>query len=592
MMSKLHLILFIAMFIAGGWIMPAGGGPARAQAANDARRQTQAQSPATVVIDDSALWGQLPLKDQVADATSLKVSWLFNNTALMLLSQASMETEIRIPEAGTYYLYARSKGARGSSFRVALDKKVSPSIAGGDTFSWQRIEKFDLPEGPIKLRITRIFTAPALDVLVLTKKENFTEEELRPLQLDGEVRLLKEYRLPRPLSVNFGDANNDGKLDLIVMSEGFSAHIIDHDGKELWAYKAPPEGAEVRNVDDINGVIWDLEADGHSEVLHWRHMEGGEWLVVADGKTGKVENRTKWPAPPLPHPYWNTRIAIARFSPGHPNHIVVFSDTGGTISLSAYTKDLQPLWTHTEKKQKDHLGHYTYPFDINGDGIDEIVASAIVLDASGKVVWNRFDLFDDNHDHADQIRFVDLNGDGRLEMVAPWSDVGVVALDALSGDLLWWHQAEHTQRLQVGNFLSGVPGPHLAASARFYGNRQFEPYLWAQVHWFDAKGKLLSKWPANPLNCNPVFVKGDWRGDGGEELFWHLFKMTKTGAGVLYFSEPVYHMFDFMGDRAEEVITMQDDRLRVYGYRRTDHSRERVKRDLEYWRTRLANHDH
>ena len=563
-----------------------------AEASGQSDAASGVPSPATVVIDDSALWGQMPLKDQVTDATSLKVPWLFNNTALMLLSQANVETEVRIPEAGTYHLYARSRGARGSSFRVALGKQVSPSVAGGDAFSWKRVEKFDLPEGPVKLRITRIFTAPALDVLVLSKKENFTEEELRPHQLHGEVKLLKEYKLPSPLSVNFGDANNDRKLDFIVISEGFSAHVIDHDGKELWAYEAPKEGADVRNVDDINGVIWDLDADGHSEVLHWRYMEGGEWLVVADGKTGKVKNKTKWPAPPLPHPYWNTRIVIARFSPGHPNNVVVFSDTGGTISLTAYTKDLQPLWSHTEKKQKDHLGHYSYPFDINGDGIDEIVASALVLDASGKVFWNRFDLFDDNHDHADAIRFVDLNGDGRLEMVAPWSDVGVVALDALSGELLWWRQAEHTQRLQVGNFLSGVPGPHLAASARFYGNRRFEPYLWAQVHWFDAKGNLLFKWPANPLNCNPVFVKGDWRGDGGEDLFWHLFKMAKNGEGILYFSEPVYHMFDFMGDRAEEVITMQDDLLRVYGYRRANHSKEMIKRDLEYWRSRLANHDH
>ena len=591
-MLILNPLLSVAVLVAGGWIASAGRGTARAQDANAAPRQTAARPPATVVIDDSALWGRLPLKDQVADAASLKVPWLFNNTALLLLSQASMETEVRVPEAGTYYLYARSRGGRNASFRVALGKQVSPSIAGGDAFSWQRVEKFDLPAGPIKLRLTRIFTAPALDVLALSKKENLTEEELRPLQLHEEVKLLKEYRIPSPLAVNFGDADDDGRLDFIVISEGFSAHVLDHDGRELWAYEAPKEGSDVRNVDDINGVIWDLDADGRAEVLHWRHMEGGEWLVVADGKTGKVRRKTKWPAPPLPHPYWNTRIAIARFSPGHPNNVVVYSDTGGTVTLAAYTKDLKPLWSHTEKKQKDHLGHYTYPFDIDGDGIDEVVASAIVLDAAGKVVWHRFDLFDDNHDHADQIRFVDLNGDGRLELVAPWSDVGVVALDARSGALLWWHQAEHTQRLQTGSYLAGVPGPHLAASARFYGNRQFEPYLWAQVHWFGAKGNLLSKWPANPINCNPVFVKGDWRGDGREELFWHLFKMTDDGEGVLYFGEPVYHMFDFVGDRAEEVVTLQGDQLRVYGYSRAKHSGERVEHDPEYWRTRLANHDH
>ena len=43
-------------------------------------------------------------------------------------------------------------------------------------------------------------------------------------------------------------------------------------------------------------------------------------------------------------------------------------------------------------------------------------------------------------------------------------------------------------------------------------NREFEPYLWAQMKYFDPTGKLLSNWPAFPLNCNPKFVKGDFDG--------------------------------------------------------------------------------
>ncbi|MGH8019381.1 MAG: MATE family efflux transporter [Opitutaceae bacterium] len=37
------------------------------------------------------------------------------------------------------------------------------------------------------------------------------------------------------------------------------------------------------------------------------------------------------------------------------------------------------LWKHTEEKLKDHLGHYVYPIDLDGDGIDEVVVSALVL---------------------------------------------------------------------------------------------------------------------------------------------------------------------------------------------------------------------
>ena len=89
--------------------------------------------------------------------------------------------------------------------------------------------------------------------------------------------------------------------------------------------------------------------------------------------------------------------------------------------------------------------------------------------------------------------------------------------------------------------------------ARTYGNREAgEPYLSAQVWWFDSAGELVSKWPGKPVNGNPVFVKGDWRGDGGEALFWYKFRMQADGTGQLYFGEQVFHMFDFLGDAAEE----------------------------------------
>jgi hypothetical protein len=167
-----------------------------------------------------------------------------------------------------------------------------------------------------------------------------------------------------------------------------------------------------------------------------------------------------------------------------------------------------------------------------------------------------------------------------------------VAFNPRDGQVLWWRQAEHSQRLAVGNFLAQGRGPHLAVGARFYGNRQFEPYLYSQVHWFDAGGNALGKWPEYPINSNPVFVQGDWRGDGGTTLFWHLFRLDRTGRGELFFSEPVYHCFDFTGDRAEEVVTLENDLLRIYGHRDANQAQPKFGRDEEYLRRHGANHDH
>ena len=131
--------------------------------------------------------------------------------------------------------------------------------------------------------------------------------------------------------------------------------------------------------------------------------------------------------------------------------------------------------------------------------------------------------------------------------------------------------------------------PQVVVNARTYRARGGGG-LGAQLYWFDNRGNLLSKWPRNPLNGNPNFVKGDWYGDGKKEYFWYKFKLTDDGKGALYFKEPVYHMFDFLANGAEQVITFERSVLRVYGYRNV--KAKTVKRDSEYWRNSIANHTH
>jgi hypothetical protein len=133
-----------------------------------------------------------------------------------------------------------------------------------------------------------------------------------------------------------------------------------------------------------------------------------------------------------------------------------------------------------------------------------------------------------------------------------------------------------------------VSGPVIAANARTYA-RNGEAGLGGQLHWFDAKGHLLSKWPANPLNGNPDFVRGDWNGDGREELFWYKFRLTDEGKAVLSFRQDVYHMFDFMGSGTDQVIARGGGSLLIYGHRNA--KTKSVKRDITYLK-KIANHTH
>lgn len=558
-----------------------------------AAAKSSRELPATVIIPASDFLEEIPKNNIIADAAALGTPWVFNNTALVLKSLTNMMTKVQIPEAGKYYLFVRSQGNEKSSFKVAVKDKVISEVFGSGSLSWKKGGTFDLKAGVADVKLTRIHPGAAVDVLVLTTNPDLKEEDIKPLQLHEDVKLLKEYKIPESNAVKFGDVTGDGQTDFMVLERDFSAHVYGNSGKELWSWKAPEEYTKERSEFEAPGVLWDFDRDGKAEVVHWRFLDGKEWLVIADGQTGKVKRKTEWPTKPLPHVYNNFRLAIGKFSRGEPNHLVVFTDMGETIKVTAYASNLKKLWEHTENRKKDNLGHYVYPVDLDKDGIDEVLVGSLLLDAKGIKIWDRFDLLDDNHDHADSYRFGDVDGDGNLDIVTANSETGVFIYKAMTGEIIWQNTAEHSQQIQVGNFLQNVPGSQVVVGGRTYGNRQInEPYLSSQLYWFDNKGNLVKKWPGNPINGNPDFVKGNWRGDGKEELFWYKFRLNENGTGKLFFPDPVFHMFDFMGKGAEEVITLNRGMLRVYGHSNATYSNKDTKQNLGYLKNAVVNHTH
>jgi len=401
-----------------------------------------------------------------------------------------------------------------------------------------------------------------------------------------EVQLLKDYKIPNPSIVKFGDVDGDGKPDFLLIGTDYSAYMYNNAGAELWRWQAPTEGARLRGEFEAPGSIWDFDQDGYAEVIHWRIIDGQEWLVMADGRTGRVKRKVLWPTTPLPHVYNNFRTAIAHFHPGYADSLLVFTDSGGSINITAFDREFHQIWQHKELRKKDYFGHYIYPVDLNGDGIDEVVVSHLCLDAKGKVIWQNDRMFDDNHDHMDAMEFFDINGDGKLELLTGQSDIGALAYNAMTGEMLWHNLADHTQQITAGYILKGMTTPQVVVNARTYRQRG----LGAQLYWFDNKGNLLSKWPAAPIPGNPNFVRGDWYGDGKKTFFWYRYKLLDDGTGAQFFAEPVYHMFDFLGNGAEQVITQDRNVLRVYGFKNV--VPKTVKRDSEYVRNSIANHTH
>lgn len=593
--------------------------------------------PGTILVPAADFFDQIPAGDS-NDGRFPPGEWFFNEDTINLGSAQDAVATVDVKQAGVYHLFVLSIGTATSSFQVAVNGQLDPGVYGQGALSWKPGGSFNLKPGPIQIRLTSIHPRPSLNILVLSKNAAFGQDDLKGMELPPQVKLLREYHIVNPNILKFGDIEGNGKYGIFDIANDWSAYMYDNAGHELWHWQAPPPAPGLRPSNEAPSLLWDFNGDGRDEAVYWRQSDGKEWLVMADGRTGAILHKVPWPAPPPPHVFNNYRLAVAKFHSGRPDTLLVLSDTGGTISLTAYDGELHQLWQHIEQRKKDYFGHYIYPVDINGKGIDDVFISHLCLDSKGNVVWDNDKYFNDNHDHMDNMVFFDINGDGKLEQVVGQSDVGAMAYNAHTGAILWQNIADHTQQITAGYILSGSKTPQIVANGRTYAPRPARPRrapggggagsggarggrpgagrpggagpsgvrpgnrfanrpfqglggggLGAQLYWFDNKGNLLSRWPAHPLSANPNFVHGDWYGNGKQTYFWYRFRLEPDGKATLYFKGEVYEMFDFVGNGAEQVVTLDGPTIRVYGYAGV--KPKKVVRDAEYLQ-KVANITH
>jgi hypothetical protein len=160
--------------------------------------------------------------------------------------------------------------------------------------------------------------------------------------------------------------------------------------------------------------------------------------------------------------------------------------------------------------------------------------------------------------------------------------------DALTGKLLWQRFANHNQKIEAGYYRADIPGQVVVASSRFYVGG-----LGALLRWYDPQGNRLGIWPHNPIPGNPNFVKGDFKGDGRNALFWQRFRIEPDGTGTIAFPDEVFHMFDFMGTGNDQVITVgRGGIVRIYGYKNAKSNPTAAKSDPVYRAHSISNHTH
>ena len=369
-------------------------------------------------------------------------------------------------------------------------------------------------------------------------------------------------------NVRFGDLDGDGRIDVLIgqmkhhgpnnnNSELGSLTAMRFDGKVLWSNGEKDAYNNTHLKNDVAFQVHDIDGDGKNEAVYCRGME----LVVAEGASGKIKYKIDTPVAPE-----GTRKGYNKFGRILGDSIL-FCDVRGTgrdadlVLKSRY----QFFWVYDDRlnllwKGECNTGHYPYPYDVDGDGKDEILMGYTLFDDDGKQLWT---LDGQLRDHADGVAIVEFKPGSAARYFCAASDEGMFHAD-LDGKILKRHFIGHVQNPAVADFRADLPGLE-AVSINFWGNQGI-------IHFFDAEGEIIHDFEpcAHGSMCLPInwtgrpeeyFVLSPNVGEGG--LF------DGRGRKVVDFPadghpESCYAVLDVTGDCRDEIVVWDPYEMWVY----------------------------
>jgi len=265
--------------------------------------------------------------------------------------------------------------------------------------------------------------------------ENACEQE--PV-LVGQVDIRAAGRGTRML---LGDLDGDGRVEMLLkqpdggIDDRYVPHeiqcmtVFDLEGKRLW--QVGDIDPEVKGSgSDMPAQIWDIDGDGQLEVLC---VMGGQFLIL-DGKTGVIKKTYD-----LPDPDAHDCIVICNLTGGEFAQDIILKNR--YRKMWAMDKDFNVLWTH-----EGNPGHFPWPYDIDGDGKDEVMAGYDLLDHDGTKLWSCQPL----DDHADCIWVGNVDGMSEPGIVIGGS---VTVLYDFEGHEVWrYPDSKESQHIAMGKF--------------------------------------------------------------------------------------------------------------------------------------------
>ena len=192
--------------------------------------------------------------------------------------------------------------------------------------------------------------------------------------------------------------------------------------------------------------------------------------------------------------------------------------------------------------------------DVDGDGREEVVLGAAVIDDNGKALWNL------QMGHPDVCYVTDVIPDNPgLEIAYGFETAqqknGFSVVDAKTGKILWG--CDHmTTHVHSQGLLADIDPTN--PGMEFYGGEKFLKDRWL---YSAADGQLLSREDFGTLAPNPIY----W-----DDSYIKPY-LTKDGDIVKYkgaklgkIEGKVIAIADILGDWREEIITSVPGELRIY----------------------------
>ncbi len=253
-----------------------------------------------------------------------------------------------------------------------------------------------------------------------------------------------------------GDINGDGITEFIMVQPdtGFDDRFFPHSvscataynlqGEMLWQIGFPDP--EVKGSgSDIPAQIYDIDNDGNNEFICVMDDE----LCIFDGATGELKEKH-----PIPDEHAHDCIIIADLEgKGYPQNIILKNRYN---KLWALDTDFNVMWTF-----EGNIGHYPWPYDLNGDGVDELIAGYNVLDGKGHLLWTI-----DMKDHADCVWVCDLDQNPNTGAAVLVGGMDTTAYTS-DGKLIWrYTDTVESQNIAPGNFRPENPGTEVGGLDR------------------------------------------------------------------------------------------------------------------------------